>query len=163
MRFRRLTMEELQEMEKEFVQFLVSNTITGEDWVKIKTETPEKADELIDLFSDIVFDKITQDIQYLEFKTPDDIKAFHCLEDKIILNGLRIDGTPPHGLDASLPFPEIMKELEKAGINIQIYTAEKAYRPDRAAELFRMLEGGARISRDGYFFHLVEGYKSEAV
>ena len=35
MKYRRLTNEELAELEKEFVRFLVSNTVTSEDWEKI--------------------------------------------------------------------------------------------------------------------------------
>ncbi|MEL7221363.1 MAG: DUF6495 family protein, partial [Bacteroidota bacterium] len=82
MKFRRLTLEELNELEQDFVQFLVANTVTGPDWERIKTEQPDKAESLIELFSDIVFEKIIKGVRYLEFKTMDDIKTFQCLEDK---------------------------------------------------------------------------------
>ena len=61
MKFRRLTNEELQELEKEFVQFLVSNTVTADDWEKIKEDNPERAEGLIEIFSDIVFEKVISD------------------------------------------------------------------------------------------------------
>ena len=32
MKFRRLTLAELQELESEFIQFLAANTVTGPDW-----------------------------------------------------------------------------------------------------------------------------------
>ena len=53
--------------------------------VKIKTTTPERAEQLIEVFSDIVFEKVIQKIEYLEHRTADDLKLFECKEDKINL------------------------------------------------------------------------------
>ena len=39
-KYRALTHEELESMEKEFIDFLVLNGITGEDWEKLKNEKP---------------------------------------------------------------------------------------------------------------------------
>ncbi len=159
MKFRRLNSEELQDLEQEFVQFLVTHSITAPDWVKLKEEDPVKAEGLVDLFSDIVFEKVVGNIQYLEYRTPDDIKTFHCLEDKIVLNGLRMEGQAEIDLTTDLPPAEMFRILQQAEVKLQIYTAEKAYRPDRAAELFRMLEGGAKISREGQLFRAIEEFK----
>ena len=62
MKYRRLTIDELKELEQEFVRFLASNTVTSEDWQAVKTTNPERADQLIDIFSDIVFDKVIDKI-----------------------------------------------------------------------------------------------------
>lgn len=159
MKFRRLNSEELQELEKEFIQFLVTHSITAPDWVKLKEEEPEKAEGLLDLFSDIVFEKVVQNVNYLEYRTPDDIKTFHCLEGKIVLNGLRMEGQAPIDLTTDLPPAQMFQELQKADVKLQIYTAEKTYKPDRSAELFRMLEGGAKISREGQLFLAIEAFK----
>ncbi|MGB0431158.1 MAG: DUF6495 family protein, partial [Bacteroidia bacterium] len=92
MKFERLPQPELKKLEKEFVQFLASNTITADDWVKIKSESTEKADELIDMFSDIVYQKVLEKVEYLEFRIPNDIKTFRCQKDKIVLMGMAING-----------------------------------------------------------------------
>lgn len=160
MKFRRLSKEELQDLEQEFVQFLVANTITGEDWVKLKEEEPAKAEGLVELFSDIVFEKVVKNVQYLEFRTPDDIKTFHCLDDKIIMNGLRMEGEAEIDLTTDLPPAEMFQKLQQSDVKLQIYTAEKGYVPDREAELFRMLEGGAKISREGQLFQAIEAFKA---
>ena len=57
MKFRRLTNEELKPLEKKFIQFLVTNTITGEDWAKMKEQRPEHALKLVDIFSDLMFEE----------------------------------------------------------------------------------------------------------
>ncbi|MEO0875110.1 MAG: DUF6495 family protein [Bacteroidota bacterium] len=159
MKFRRLNNEELQELEQEFVQFLVTHSITAPDWVKLKVEDPTKAEGLVDLFSDIVFEKIVGNIQYLEYRTPDDIKTFHCQEDKIVMNGLLMEGKAEIDLTTDLPPAEMFNILQAADVKLQIYTAQKGYVPGRAAELFRMLEGGAKISREGQLFRAIEGFK----
>lgn len=152
MKYRRLRKEELADLQKEFVQFLVSNTITAEDWEKLKKEEPTRADGLVDIFSDIVFDKIINSIKYLTYKTIDDIKTFACEEDKIHLRGLRVEGAPNLDLRENIAPSDMMANLKGSQAKIQVYRAEKGYKPDRAAELFRMLEGGALIDKTGELY-----------
>jgi hypothetical protein len=162
MKYRRLSKEELQELEPEFVQFLSSNTVTADDWEKLKTESPEKVEKLVEMFSDIVLEKVLSKIEYLEYKTPKDIKTFHCLEDKIVLMGLRVEG------DSDLDFtkqenPEqMLGQYQLSGASLQIYSGEKAYKPSREQELFRMVEGGALISKDGAMFKTLANLKPKA-
>lgn len=161
MKYRRLNTDELDELTREFIQFLAANTVTGPEWVKLKQEDPAKAEGLIDIFSDTVFDKIIAEIQYMEYKTPEDIKTFHCHADKIVLNGLRVEGGDGQvDLTKNLPPQELMQSVHQAGAKMQVYSAEKIYRPDREQELFRMLEGGALIDREGKLFQAIEGLKS---
>ena len=51
-KYRELTTLELKELEKEFIDYLIVNGITADDWVKIKEEQQEKAEDIITLFSD---------------------------------------------------------------------------------------------------------------
>lgn len=46
-KYRLLTHEELIELEKEFIDFLILNSIVASDWMKIKNEEPEKATRFI--------------------------------------------------------------------------------------------------------------------
>lgn len=158
MKFRRLTLDELQELEQPFVQFLAANTITGPDWARLKAEDPQKANGLVDIFSDIAFERIVKNIEYLEFHTPTDIKTFHCGADTIVLHGLRIEGDAPVDFASDLAFEAIVRRMDAAGAHLQVYTAEKKYHPDREQELFKMLEAGGRISRDGALFKAIAAH-----
>jgi hypothetical protein len=160
MKFRRLTKEELQGLEGDFVQFLAANTVTAQDWERLKKEEVAKAEDLLNLFSDIVFEKIIKQVVYLEFRTPDDLKAFHCLDDKIVLNGLHMEGQATHDLTSDLPAAELMDSFKTANVQLKIYTAEKAYLPDREKEIFRMLETGALIAPQGQWFQTIEALKA---
>ena len=159
LKYRRLSLGELEEMKSEFIRFLAANTVTGDDWQKIKTETPEKAEQLIEMFSDIVFEKILDGVKYLEVKSPQDFKTFHCKEDKILLLGLRVNGDSAIDFTQNQSPADMIDMVKKSGTQLQLYQAEKGYKPDRRAELFRMIENGALISQDGEMFLLLESLK----
>ena len=74
-KFRLLTIEELKEMEKEFVEYLILVGIAADDWVKLKDEEPEKAENIVCLFSDVVFEKIMRETQFLEKREAKELKA----------------------------------------------------------------------------------------
>lgn len=149
MKFRRLTIEELQGLEQEFVQFLAANTVTGDDWKKIKEKEIKKANDLIDVFSDLVFEKIIKDIKYLEFKTTNDVKTFHCKDKEIILLGLQNKKDLTVDLSDKT---QLNTAINSSDIPLQVYSAKKHYSPSREQELFKMLQNGASISKKGDLF-----------
>ena len=153
MKYRRLTLEELNDMETEFVRFLVSNTVTAEDWEKLKSDDPERAEKLIEIFSDIVFDKVLEKVKYIEHRSPYDIKTFRCLEDKIELLGLKVSSVAGIDFTQSQTTDNMLAYLKNAPSgSVQMYSAEKAYKDnDPKKEIFNMLENGAAIS-DGKIF-----------
>lgn len=158
MKFRRLDAEELAEVEKEFINFLVANTITGDDWVKIKEETPEKAENLIELFSDIVFEKILKKVEFMEFKSKHDLKTFHCLPDKIQLLGLVVDGASDLDFSQNMAPEQMMTILQSSGAQLKLYQAEKPYKKEREVELFEMMESGCLISK-GELYQILQGLR----
>ncbi len=156
MKYRRLTNQELKEIETAFVRFLASNSVTADDWVKIKTTDTQKAENLIALFSDIVFDSTLEKVEYLEFKTKNDIKLFHCLKDKMVLRGMFIEGESLVDFTKDQTAEEIMRSIQSCGASVKIFKAEKEYKKERKRELFEMMEGGCLIS-NGMLFKTLEG------
>ncbi len=77
MRFRRLTLEELKPLEKEFVYFLASHSIPAEDWVKMKEEKSARVDELIEEFSDFILQGSLQKIEFVEQNQAGSVLFFH--------------------------------------------------------------------------------------
>ena len=147
-KYRRLNIEELKELEKEFVDFLVLNGIPGADWQKMKTKSPEKADQMIDLFSDVVFEGILRKVKFLDFRSKKMIHTFQCLEEKIILVGMQADeNSSADFLDQSY----IQTALANPPDDIRVYTTEKKYNKERSRELFDMISNGCVIS-DGKLF-----------
>jgi hypothetical protein len=151
MKYRRLTDSELQKLEARFIQFLVSNTITGDDWKMLKERDPERVSTLIDIFSEMVFETTIKRIEYLKFREAKEIKLFKCEEKKIILMGLSANETVPVDFTVKIDMKELMQHTE----GLSIYKNEKKYKPDREQELFRMLESGCQIT-DGHLFGIFE-------
>ena len=88
MKYRRLSTKELNELEKEFIDFLIVNGITADVWVDLKAEDKVKTDSIIDSFSDVVFEGVLRKVKYLDFITPTSVKCFQCLENEMVLVGL---------------------------------------------------------------------------
>lgn len=151
MKYRKLTLDELQSLEKEFIDYLVVNTITADDWVKIKKETPQKAEQIIELFSDIVFDRVLQKTRFMEYRSKKELFTYQCLEDKIVLVGL--SASPGSNVDFSDP-EYIEKAVEQPDSGVKIFTTEKLYTKERELEIFDMLQKGCEIS-DGRLFKIL--------
>ncbi len=143
MKYRRLSSKELNELEKEFIDFLVVNGITADVWVDLKTEDKAKVDSIIDSFSDVVFEGVLRKVKYLDFITPGSVKCFQCLGSEMILVGL--DSEKSSVIDFT-------KEDWQSNLkNIKIYNSSKVYNGVRELELFKMIQSGAVIS-EGEFF-----------
>ena len=150
-KYRRLSASELADLESQFVQFLVANTVTAADWVNIKQREPQHAIQLIDIFSDMVFENSLNKVEYLKFKAANDIKVFKCSKDKIILLGISVEADSPVDFSDEVDLPKLLLNHE----GLSVYRAEKKYKGDRLREIFEMMEGGALIS-DGSLFAILE-------
>ncbi|MCB9051819.1 MAG: hypothetical protein H6556_20480 [Lewinellaceae bacterium] len=161
MKYRRLQQDELESLEKDFIRFLATNQVTASEWEKLKDEESEKVEKLIRIFSDIVFEKVLNDVQYLEYKTPKDIKTFHFEEDRIVMNGLLVEGQTSFDFTLEQSPQQMLQQIQLTGAKLKLYTAEKAYSRARNMEIFEMIENGALISKDGGLFRTLEGLKGE--
>ena len=128
-KYRRLKSEELNELSDEFVEFLVVNGIVASDWEKMKKDKPLKAEKMIELFSDVVFESILRKNMFLDFIAKNDVKAFQFLEKEVVLVG----------------------SIARTEKDVKIYTTTKAYLKSREEEMFDLIQAGAEIS-DGKLF-----------
>ena len=145
-KYRLLTKDELLELEKEFVDYLVINGITADEWVRLKDENADKADAIIGLFSDVVFEGVLRKVEFLEFRARHHVLCYQCLPDKLILIGM----TGNVGTDFADPH-FIQNALQNPPDDIEVIAAEKPYSVGREEELFLMLNQGHEIS-DGKLF-----------
>ena len=143
-----LTTEELQELEKEFIEFLILNGIAAKDWLSIKTEHPQKAMRMVELFSDVVFNRILRQTRFLERREQKELKTLQCLDEKFILVGL--NASKIH--DANLSDENYMKAaIADPPSGLEIYTSDIAYNKSREEEIFDLVENGFEIA-DGKLF-----------
>lgn len=148
MKYKRLTNEELQALEKDFVNFLSSAQITATDWEKMKQNENEKSMELIDVFSDMVYDKILRKINFLEYRESKTLNIFKCEAEKIQLIGLRVKENSSLDLTAPNVFNQWNEHNNGA---VTIVKSEKEYSKTREVELFEMLQAGCFITDNRLF------------
>lgn len=148
MKYKRLSIEELQVLEKDFIQFLASAQITGPDWEKMKKEEPAKADELIDVFSDVVYDKVLNKIKYLEHREAKSLNVFCFGETSVRLVGLRVKEKSALDLTAE----DVLIQWNDAAANsVTAVSSEKKYGVDKQTEIFEMLQTGCLITDERLF------------
>lgn len=128
MKYTRIPSDELEKLEDEFVNFLVVNGITADDWVAIKENEPMNAAEIVDQFSDVVWESILRKTKYLNKIEDQSAYYFKCDLEKIFL--IKID-----------------KREEGA----EQLSTSKEYHTIREFELFEMIQNGCTISEGEEF------------
>lgn|GEM_PF-32581 len=159
MRYRRLTLEELKELESEFTTFLVTQGIPAEEWEKMKEKEPEQCQGLIDIFSDIVFEKILGKVKYLEHREKRVIRIFRFGEEKVVMNGFQLEGESAIDFRKDQNSEQLMQLFRLSPGKLKFFSAEKKYTKERSLEIFQMLESGAQILKEDRLFHLIEQLK----
>ena len=137
MSFRKLTDDELEELKDEFIQYLVANGVDADLWEQYKKDETEKAELFVQQFSNVVLQKSLEKVEYLEHRTPSDLKLFYCGKEGIDLIALKssvVDLTNMAEFN-----PEDFK-------NIEIFKASKPYTKNREVELFELTEKGCQIT-----------------
>lgn len=140
MRYRFLTDKELQELEPEFKQFLISNHLYNEEWAELNQKNPEKAKEVVGVFSDLVLDKALTEMQFLVHVASDKVKVFWFQSEKAWMVGLDYIGN-----SKVLDYTNFIEVIQKEPESFKSYEATKAYEKElRNKEAFDLLELGAK-------------------
>ncbi len=145
-KYRLLSLQELESLQKEFIDFLVVNGIVAADWEKMKAAEPGKAEKIVELFSDVVMEGVLRKIEFIEVRTKKHFFTYQCLSEKIVLMG--IEGTG----EADFTDAGFLRNATSGAVpDLRIFTTEKKYSKPREQELFEMLQNGHAIS-DGRLF-----------
>ena len=68
MKYSRLTKEQFEALGEEFALFLSSNSIDIKQWDKIKTNSAESVEHILDMFSDLVWDDILDKVKFIDWE-----------------------------------------------------------------------------------------------
>lgn len=154
MQYRCLTDQELKSLETELKQFLVSHGVMNDEWRKMNEEAPQKAQELVELFSDVVFAKVVETVEYLSHRAPQDLKVFHFGAEKMEMLGLKLFN-PQVNLQETPYQEDLGLAIKEAGAdNVKLMRGTKAYQKTRSEEAFILLEQGCEITNHELFDRL---------
>ena len=144
MRYHKLTEKQLHQMHREFSIFLSSQGIDKKKWNFIKQNKSKEVSKYINLFSDIVWEKILTNCEFIDFLSPDQIFLFetnkkiaHLLVVK--LKSENLDLTTSRGFEYML---KIVHED-----SVELFEASKSYTPSRNLFIYNQLKKGAIITK----------------
>ena len=148
MKYTRLTKEQLEELHPEFINFLATQSIDKKEWDDIKANKPLIAEQEIDVFSDMIWDKALTNVKYIDHFSKNYIFLFKCIDENVY--SYVINSTDP-----STDF------LSNEGItwlsenvfsdSVQIQQGKKDISEGRNESLFDIIKKGGIISKGELF------------
>ncbi len=148
MKFTRLSKEQFEELQQEFINFLATQSITAEEWKDIKTNKPEVAEQELDVFSDLVWEGVLTKAEYLENISPQHMYLFYLGESEIELIGIKLNSKDVD-LTTSEGFGWLRENLMSD--DVEIFNAKKAYSNDKQLDKFALIQQGSVITKGELF------------
>ena len=144
MKYRQLAKEQFEELNEEFATFLAAQQVDAKEWNEIKSSKPEMAEEEMNIFSDLVWEKVLTKTQYLEHFSSDSINLFRCDTENIQRIVVKV----------SKPNFDFLKEEDYNWFvdnsnddTIDYFKGQKPYLKDRNVEIFDLIEKGSSIAK----------------
>ena len=147
MKYRLLNKEEMEIFDQDFKHFLIANGVSNEEWVELNQNDIEKATQLVELFSDTIFQNVYEKIQFIEFRSPESCIVFNCLPDSIELISINRKSAT---VDLSTP-DSIHKALTMNANEINYFKSSKKYNTLRELEIHQMIENGCFNSSEAFW------------
>lgn len=139
MKYRLLTTEELRALEGDLKAFLIINGIEGDTWKSLNENEPQKAQALVELFSDQVLQTVYEKVQYLELRTPETWMIIRMDKENQQLRALRRRNES----EIDLSNETIVSQLgEKLLGEVDAFTGTKAYGKERELEIHSLVQQG---------------------
>ena len=148
-KYRLLTDAELKSLESEFVDYLVVNGITADEWQRLKIDENEKAQQITDLFSDVVMEGALRKINFLDLYTSETLQGIQCLEDRMLMVAVKSEDKDFDLLNKT----QFTLEDIQSG-KVTVYKGQKKYEGSREEAIFEMTQKGYEVSEGELFKEL---------
>lgn len=156
MRFRRLTSDELLALETEFKQFLIIHELYDEEWRTLAKQSPEKADEFIGLFSDIVFEKIFNELDYLVHFSHQVVSFFDVRNNPMTAYHIRSTS------DLFLQNETLLAEAVSQKLDeLSFFIGKKNVEKTKAEEVWDLIQKGSEKCDESYFNYYVNLFQAK--
>ncbi|NGX84212.1 DUF6495 family protein [Aequorivita sp. KMM 9714] len=150
MKYARLTKEQFEELHQEFINFLATQSITADEWAKLKVEKPEVAEEELDVFSDLIWEGVLKKVKYLEHISPKQLMLFHITDAFMELIAIKID---KEEVDITTEYGYKWLQQNLHDDAVSLYTSTKAIKEDRNKDVFILIQQGAVITKGELYIY----------
>jgi hypothetical protein len=143
MKYSRLTKEQFEALHLEFARFLAALGIDAAHWKQLKEEKSTKVEELLDVFSDQVWDDVLDKAKYLEHWSEDQVLLISC-EPQQMTSVILKATNPPQPITTAAGWQWVQKQLHTE--QVTLYQGTKKYAQARKNSVFEMIRSGAQLS-----------------
>jgi len=144
MKYSRLTKEQFEELHKEFINFLATQSVTADEWTNLKANKPELAEIELDVFSDLIWQGVLNTIEYLEHISPQQMHLFYMLDETMNLIAIKLKNKNTD-LTTKEGFQWLRDNLMSE--DVEFYNANKAYTDDKLMDKFKLIQQGSNITK----------------
>jgi hypothetical protein len=148
-KYQRLNTSELDNLREDFIRFLASQGIDAEGWQRMKSENLDGAEEIIDIYSDLVYDQALSKCVYLEHVSAKEFKAIEFRDNETWVQGIRVKSNSDINLNTDKFQESVQEGLTRN--EIEVFTAQKEYNKIREQEMFEWIKKGAYMTDDKWF------------
>ena len=156
MKYARLTKEQFEELHKEFINFLATQSITAQEWTELKSTKPEVVEQELDIFSDLVWEGVLNKVKFLEHISPQQLMLFRISQTHIDLIAIKIEN-PNIDITSEYGYKWLQQNIHDD--SVVLFTSTKALKDDRNKDIFVLIQQGASITKGQlftYFSDLLE-------
>ena len=148
MKYARLSKEQFEELRQEFINFLATQSISAKEWEEIKQQKPEAAEEELDVFSDLIWEGVLEQVTYLEHFSPNQMYLFHVSQEEIDLIAVTVENK---AIDITTRegYQWLQKNIMEDSVNL--FTSTKAISAERNKDIFALIQQGAVITKGELF------------
>lgn len=151
MKYARLTKEQLEELHPEFITFLATQSIDKIEWDDIKKNRPNVAEQEIDIFSDMIWEKALANVSHIDHFSKNYIFLFKCYQNEVLsfvikTNNPQIDFVSADGINW------LSENLFSN--DVEITRGKKDLSENRNESLFEIIRQGGIISKGELFTKL---------
>lgn len=149
MTYQRLTSAELENLKEDFIRFIASQGIDAEAWTKMKESNIDAAEDLINIYSDLVYDQALTKCQYMEHVSAKEFKSIHFKDNEAIVTGIKVTLNSEINLNTDAFQQSVQQGLESN--EIKVFTATKKHTKLREQEMFEWIKKGAYLADEKWF------------
>ncbi|RMA64601.1 DUF6495 family protein [Ulvibacter antarcticus] len=144
LKYTRLTKEQFESLNKEFITFLATQSITGDEWTTIKEKQPEVAEQELDIFSDLVWEGVLKQATYLENISAQQLFLFEVGASEMSLIVVKVTNEA-HDITSAEGYKWLQQNF--ASDEVEFFTSSKAFSEDKNADIFGLIKQGAAITK----------------
>ncbi len=158
MKYTRLTKEQFEALNQEFINFLATQSITGDEWSNIKEKKPEVAEQELDVFSDLVWEGAISQAKYLENISAQQLFLFKVEESEMSLIVVKVTNE-----DQDITTADGYKWLQQnfAQDEVEFFTSTKEFSEDKSGDIFSLVQQGAIITKGELYEFFAEILKKQ--